>query len=185
MNPTRVYVYVEREQCECGSQLWRIPIAVFFDPKNAAEKLLELWDGRSPAPRPREVSIDGNWCEWNVEIVARLLENADQASTVWRRHVDYSKLDVRTIYVADVNDEMPTPANNVARHQPLPQDIKIEDVAWSVRAFNILQRDGFRTLGDICQKTTADLLNLRHSGKRTLIEIIEKLAEHGLKLKEE
>ncbi|MEI6144669.1 MAG: DNA-directed RNA polymerase subunit alpha C-terminal domain-containing protein [Candidatus Berkelbacteria bacterium] len=131
------------------------------------------------------MNVDDEWYKWDVEMVASRLVNADQASTVWRRHGDYSKLDVRTIYVADANDALPTPVANIGRHQIQPQEIKLEDVAWSVRAFNILKRDGFKTLGDITQRTSAELLSLRNSGKRVLDEIIETLAEHDLKLKEE
>lgn len=61
---------------------------------------------------------------------------------------------------------------------------KIESLDLTVRAYNVLARQGIRTIDDLLKLTVEDLFRLRNCGRRTVKEIQEKLAEHGYKLKE-
>ncbi len=60
----------------------------------------------------------------------------------------------------------------------------IEDVDFSVRTYNCLKKSGINTIGDICERTADDLLAIRGLGEHSLREVIEKLAQFGLSLRE-
>ena len=60
----------------------------------------------------------------------------------------------------------------------------IEDVDFSVRTFNCLKKEDINTLGALIKYTETDLLNIRNFGKRSLDEVIEKLAQFELALTE-
>jgi DNA-directed RNA polymerase subunit alpha len=57
------------------------------------------------------------------------------------------------------------------------------DLALSVRASNCLESEKIYTVGDLVSRSPEDLLGVRNFGKNTLIEIRQKLAELGLKLR--
>ncbi len=63
-------------------------------------------------------------------------------------------------------------------------DTPIEDVDFSVRTFNCLKKEAINTLGEMIRHTEAELLAIRNFGKRSLDEVIEKLAQFDLKLAE-
>lgn len=65
------------------------------------------------------------------------------------------------------------------------ENVPVEDVDFSVRTFNCLKRAGINTLGVLASKTELELYPaIRNFGRRSLDEVVEKLAQYGLKLKE-
>jgi len=62
-------------------------------------------------------------------------------------------------------------------------DTPIEEVEFSVRTLNCLKKENIHTLGDLIQRTEHDLLNIRNFGKRSLEEVLAKLAQFDLQLK--
>lgn len=60
----------------------------------------------------------------------------------------------------------------------------IEDLEFSVRTFNCLRKEKIETLGQLTEYTQEQLLDIRNFGKKSLTEVIDKLAEYGLSLKE-
>ena len=63
------------------------------------------------------------------------------------------------------------------------KDTRLEELGLSVRPFNILYRNGIRTLGQLCNKTEKEVCNIRYMGRHSFQEIQEKLAEHNLRLR--
>lgn len=63
-------------------------------------------------------------------------------------------------------------------------DTPIEDVEFSVRTFNCLKKEAVNTLGDLIQRTENELLNIRNFGKRSLEEVLERLVQYNLQLRE-
>ena len=61
----------------------------------------------------------------------------------------------------------------------------IEDMDLSVRSFNSLKRAGINTVEDLVTKTEDDMLKVRNLGRKSLDEVINKLAEMGLSFKSE
>jgi len=62
---------------------------------------------------------------------------------------------------------------------------KIEELDLSVRAFHCLARANINNLAELTEMTEMDLRKIRNFGSKCLIEILTKLEERGLKLKEE
>ena len=59
----------------------------------------------------------------------------------------------------------------------------VTDLNLDVRAMNCLEAEGIHTIGDLCNQHTYDLRKIPNLGKITLNNIVNALAEHGLKLK--
>ncbi|MHA5094598.1 DNA-directed RNA polymerase subunit alpha [Oenococcus oeni] len=61
----------------------------------------------------------------------------------------------------------------------------IEELELSVRSFNCLKRAGINTIEDLTDKTLHDMGEVRNLGRKSLEEIIQKLAERGQSFKQE
>lgn len=59
---------------------------------------------------------------------------------------------------------------------------EIAELELSIRARNLLRNSGIKTVGELINKTTQDLININGFGQKVLNEIEEVLAELGLKL---
>ena len=64
-------------------------------------------------------------------------------------------------------------------------EMTIEDLDMSVRSFNCLKRAGIDTVEDLTKKTESEMIKVRNLGKKSLEEVIQKLASLGLSLKPE
>jgi len=64
-------------------------------------------------------------------------------------------------------------------------EMPIEDLDLSVRSYNCLKRAGINTVGELIQKTEADMMKVRNLGKKSLEEVISKLKSMGLSLRKE
>lgn len=62
-------------------------------------------------------------------------------------------------------------------------DMRIEELDFSQRTFNCLRRAGLLTLRALATATESDLTGIRGFGKKSLIEVRDKLQEHGIELK--
>jgi DNA-directed RNA polymerase subunit alpha len=62
---------------------------------------------------------------------------------------------------------------------------RIEDLDFSVRTANCLRREGITTVGELVERTDADLMAIRNFGRKSLQEIKEKLASMELALASE
>lgn len=64
-------------------------------------------------------------------------------------------------------------------------ETSIDDLDFSVRAYNCLKRANVRTLGDLTEKTELEMMKIRNLGKKSLKEVIDKIKDMGLKFKDE
>ena len=62
-------------------------------------------------------------------------------------------------------------------------DRPIEDLELNVRPANCMKRAGIVTIGDLIQKTDEEVKTLRNLGSKSFDEIVDKLAERGLRLR--
>lgn len=60
----------------------------------------------------------------------------------------------------------------------------IEEVEFSVRAYNCLKRAGVHTVQDLVNKKETEVTKIRNLGKKSLKEVLDKVAELGLSFKE-
>lgn len=61
----------------------------------------------------------------------------------------------------------------------------IEDLDFSVRAYNCLKRAGIHTLQDLVNKSESDMMKIRNLGKKSLKEVLDKVRDLGLILRDE
>lgn len=64
-------------------------------------------------------------------------------------------------------------------------DMTIEELDLSVRSFNCLKRAGINTVGELIDKTDAEMMKVKNLGKKSLEEVNAKLESMNLKLREE
>ena len=65
------------------------------------------------------------------------------------------------------------------------EEMKIEDMDFSVRTFNCLRRAGITTVGDLSEMTEEDLMRVRNLGRKSFWEVTQKLHDNGILLKNE
>lgn len=61
----------------------------------------------------------------------------------------------------------------------------IEDLDFSVRTFNCLKRANIKTLKDLVDKKQSDFMKIRNLGKKSLKEVLDKMKDLGLTLRDE
>ena len=64
-------------------------------------------------------------------------------------------------------------------------ETSIDDLDFSVRAYNCLKRAGVNTLGDLTAKSELEMMKVRNLGKKSLKEVIDKIKEMGLRFRDE
>jgi len=62
------------------------------------------------------------------------------------------------------------------------RDKSVDELELTVRSYNCLKNAKIRTLGDLVEKTEAELLRSRNFGRKSLSELKEVLAGLGLHL---
>ncbi len=64
-------------------------------------------------------------------------------------------------------------------------DLTIDELDLSVRSFNCLKRAGINTVEDLTNKSEEDMMKVRNLGRKSLEEVIAKLASFGFSLKKD
>ena len=64
-------------------------------------------------------------------------------------------------------------------------EMTIEELDLSVRSFNCLKRAGINTVQDLTEKTEDEMMKVRNLGRKSLDEVINKLADLGFGLRSE
>jgi len=54
---------------------------------------------------------------------------------------------------------------------------KVEELDLSVRSLNCLKRDKINTIGDLLDKSEADLLKIRNFGEKSMLEVVKKMRD--------
>lgn len=61
----------------------------------------------------------------------------------------------------------------------------IDELDFSVRAYNCLKRANINTLGDLTEKSELEMMKIRNLGKKSLKEVIDKIKDMGLRFRED
>ncbi len=62
-------------------------------------------------------------------------------------------------------------------------NMSIDELELSVRSFNCLKRAGINTVSELTNKTPDEMMKVRNLGRKSLEEVLEKLKDLGLELK--
>ena len=88
----------------------------------------------------------------------------------------------------DLSDTMGTRSTVVEKAEAQRDkvlELTIEELDLSVRSFNCLKRANINTVEDLISKTEDDMMKVRNLGRKSLEEVINKLAMMGLSLASE
>ena len=88
----------------------------------------------------------------------------------------------------DLSDNLgdkPTVVEKAADDRNKVLELTIEELDLSVRSFNCLKRANINTVEDLISKTEDEMMKVRNLGRKSLEEVINKLAMMGLSLADE
>ena len=88
------------------------------------------------------------------------------------------------IDISDKGREIEIMEKKVEADAPAACDISIDELELSVRSYNCLKRAGINTVGELVNKTSDEMMKVRNLGRKSLDEVLGKLKELGLSLKE-
>jgi DNA-directed RNA polymerase subunit alpha len=100
------------------------------------------------------------------------------AAAVLRRHLDVF-VDYSNEESLEFDDSEKKGADERERLRKL-LNMSVNEIELSVRAANCLNNANITTVGELAQKTEADMLKYRNFGKKSLNEIKDKLKDLGL-----
>ena len=102
-----------------------------------------------------------------------------QSAAILRHHLDvFLSLD-KDIIEFEESEKQVDPEREELRRK---LGMSVNEIELSVRAANCLNNANITTVGELAQKTEAEMLKYRNFGKKSLNEIKQKLAELGLTL---
>lgn len=61
----------------------------------------------------------------------------------------------------------------------------IDELDFSVRAYNCLKRANINTLGDLVEKSEIEMMKIRNLGKKSLKEVMDKIKDMGLRFRDD
>ena len=64
-------------------------------------------------------------------------------------------------------------------------ETSIDDMEFSVRAYNCLKRSNINTMQDLVNMKESEIMKIRNLGKKSLKEVIDKVKSMGLSFKAE
>lgn len=95
-----------------------------------------------------------------------------------------SHLDVFTEIQKDASEPSRPTLAEVANQEDLAGklNLSVNEIELSVRSANCLNNANITTVGELCQRNESDMLKFRNFGKKSLLEIKDKLQQMGLSL---
>ena len=84
------------------------------------------------------------------------------------------------LHLDDDFDEVMLQKDPVVHQEETYENLTIEDLDLSVRSYNCLKRAGIANVQELTQKSEAEMMKVRNLGKKSLLEVKNKLAEKGL-----
>lgn len=117
--------------------------------------VLEVWTNSSIKPE-EAIALASRILIEHLELVTKLDEIADVSGMMIEKKEDPKQKALETV---------------------------IEDLDFSVRAYNCLKRAGIHTLQDLVNKTDDEVMKIRNLGKKSLKEVLDKVKELDLTLK--
>ena len=85
----------------------------------------------------------------------------------------------------DIADATGLMKQNVDDSKTKALEMSIDELEFSVRAYNCLKRANINTLQDLTQKSENEMMKIRNLGKKSLKEVIDKVKEMGFSFRNE
>lgn len=101
------------------------------------------------------------------------------SAAILRHHLDvFVKSDSDVVEFEDIEEKVDAERESLRRKL----NMSVNEIELSVRAANCLNNANITTVGELTQKSEAEMLKYRNFGKKSLNEIKKKLADLGLSL---
>ena len=84
------------------------------------------------------------------------------------------------LHLDDDFEEITLIKDPIVHQEETFENLSIEDLDLSVRSYNCLKRAGIANVQELTQKSEAEMMKVRNLGKKSLLEVKNKLAEKGL-----
>ena len=84
------------------------------------------------------------------------------------------------LHLDDGFEEITLIKDPIVHQEETFENLSIEDLDLSVRSYNCLKRAGIANVQELTQKSEAEMMKVRNLGKKSLLEVKNKLAEKGL-----
>lgn len=85
----------------------------------------------------------------------------------------------------EIADETGLMKQNVDDSKTKALEMSIDELEFSVRAYNCLKRANINTLQDLTEKSENEMMEIRNLGKKSLKEVIDKVKEMGFSFRSE
>ncbi len=102
-------------------------------------------------------------------------EALGDASKILRKHFEMLETDAKDM--VNINEK-----TEDSKAKAL--ETSIDDLDFSVRAYNCLKRANIHTLQDLISKDESEIMKIRNLGKKSLKEVLDKIKELGLDLRD-
>ncbi|HEQ71543.1 MAG TPA: DNA-directed RNA polymerase subunit alpha, partial [Spirochaetia bacterium] len=169
INLGRGYVPAERNE-QCIDVIGTIPMDAIFSPILKAR--FEIKGTRVGQRADYDKLIFEVWTDGTIKPEDAIAEAAKIAKDHFTIFINFDEDSIREDEEADEEE----------RKIRAVLDTPIEELELSVRSSNCLKNANIRTIGDLTQKTEEEISKTRNFGKKSLLEIKDKLKEWGLKL---
>ena len=167
----RGYISGDRNRDENGGAINTLPIDSIFTPVRKANFTVDK------TRVGQEIDFDKLTLEIWTNGVIEPYEALSMAARILNEHLEMF------IDLSDIAKNMSIMSQKELSEKDKMLETPIEDLDFSVRAYNCLKRAGIHTVADILSRTEHDMMKVRNLGKKSLDEVVAKVNSLGLSFK--
>jgi DNA-directed RNA polymerase subunit alpha len=167
------YVLPDKQERKLSQPIGVIPVGSAFTPVRKVNYLVEATRVGFKTDYERltlEVTTNGTITP--KEAISRSAEILDR---YFRHFIDFVGI-ASPIKIESISSSLPLLSGQAP-------DARIEELDFSVRTYNCLKKANVLTIGELVQTTEADLMQIRNFGRKSLVEVREKLDAMNLTLR--
>ena len=167
----RGYISGDKNREENGGAINTLPIDSLFTPVRKANFTVDK------TRVGQEIDFDKLTLEIWTNGVIEPYEALSMAARILNEHLELF------IDLSDIAKNMSIMSQKELSEKDKMLETPIEDLEFSVRSYNCLKRAGIHTVADILSRTEHDMMKVRNLGKKSLDEVVAKVASLGLSFK--
>ena len=167
----RGYIPGDKNRDEAGGAINTLPIDSIFTPVRKANFIVEK------TRVGQEIDFDKLTLEIWTNGVIEPYEALSMAARILNEHLEMF------IDLSDIAKNMSIMSQKQLSEKDRTLETPIEELEFSVRSYNCLKRAGIHTVADIVSRTEHDMMKVRNLGKKSLDEVVAKVAALGLSFK--
>ena len=167
----RGYISGDKNRDENGGAINTLPIDSLFTPVRKANFTVDK------TRVGQEIDFDKLTLEIWTNGVIEPYEALSMAARILNEHLELF------IDLSDIAKNMSIMSQKELSEKDKMLETPIEDLEFSVRSYNCLKRAGIHTVADILSRTEHDMMKVRNLGKKSLDEVVAKVASLGLSFK--